>query len=59
MSSCPGSCVGVGILINNNFDFDIKKTCIDPLVRFIILGIKADIKLFTIANSYAPNEDCV
>ena len=56
-SCCSGSSAGVCILLNNNFNFDILKTFLDPSGRFIICDIKTDEKLFTLANIYAPNED--
>ena len=52
------SSAGVCILFNNNFKFDILKTFSDSSGRDIICDIKTDEKLFTLANIYAPNEDC-
>ena len=48
---------GVCILFNNNFDFQIEKVFIDPQGRFIVCDIKANEKILTLGNIYAPNED--
>ena len=49
--------MGVCILFNNNFKFDILKTLSDPSRRYSVCDIKTEEKLFTLANTYAPNED--
>ena len=49
--------VGVCILFNNSFDFQIEKVCIDPQGRFIICDIKTNENCLTLANIHAPNED--
>ena len=56
-SCLSSSSAGVCILFNNNFKFDILKTFLDPSGRYIVCDIKADEKLFTLANIYVPNED--
>ena len=47
----------VGILFNNNFTFQILKTYIEPLGRFLICDIRTNGIYLTIANLYAPNDD--
>ena len=56
-SSHSSNSAGVCILFNNNFNLEIHKVFLDPLGRFIICDIKADQKLLTLANVYAPNVD--
>ena len=48
---------GVGILFNNNFNFQISKYFVDPQGRFIIADIKIQDKTLTLVNIYAPNKD--
>ena len=48
---------GVGILFNNNFDFQIIKQFSDPKGRFIFCDIKTEGKTLTLVNVYAPNQD--
>ena len=48
---------GVCILFQNNFNLQFYRSYIDHSGRFIICDIKADEKLLTLANIYAPNED--
>lgn len=56
--SCfSSSKAGVSILFNNNFDLQIMKTFIDNSGRFILCDLKANGKILTLANIYAPNED--
>ena len=56
-SCCSSNASGVGILFNNNFNLTILKVFSDPLGRFILCDIKAEEKLLTLANLYAPNMD--
>ena len=56
-SCCTSNKAGVGILFNNNFTFQILKTYIDPLGRFLICDIRTNGIYLTIANLYAPNDD--
>jgi len=48
---------GVGILFNNNFQFNILKCFTDPGGRFIIVDIETEEKILTPVNIYAPNND--
>ena len=48
---------GVGILFNNNFQFQISKYLVDPEGRFIIADIEIQDKTLTLVNIYAPNKD--
>ena len=48
---------GVGILFNNNFQFQISKYLVDPEGRFIIADIEIQDKTLTLVNFYAPNKD--
>ena len=48
---------GVCILFNNNFNLQLQRLYTDPAGRFIICDLKANEKLLTLANIYAPNED--
>ena len=54
-NSCSSK--GVGILFNNNFNFEIIKYKADTNGRFIIVDIKIENQLYTIANIYGPNND--
>ena len=56
-SCCSSNKAGVGILFNNNFNFQIHKVFSDPNGRFLICDIVAESKRLTVANIYAPNED--
>ena len=56
-SGNSSSSKGVGILFNNNFDFEIIKYKADLNGRFIIVDIKIENQLYTIANIYGPNND--
>ena len=56
-SCCSSNKAGVGILFNNNFNFQIHKIFSDPSGRFLICDIVAESKHLTVANIYAPNED--
>ena len=56
-SCCSSSKTGVGILFNNNFNFQIHNVFSDPNGRFIRCDIVADSKRLTVANICAPNED--
>jgi len=56
-SCCTSAKGGVAILFNNNFDFQLERTYVDPNGRFIICDITTDKKCVTIATLYAPNED--
>ena len=49
--------MGVGVLFNNNFTFQIMKSYSHPVGRFIIIDIHTENKTLTLANSYAPNND--
>ena len=48
---------GVGILFNNNYNFEIIKYKADVNGRFIIINVKIENQLYTIANIYGPNND--
>ena len=48
---------GVGILFNNNFQFQISKYLVDPEGRFIIADIEIQDKTLTLVNIYAPNKN--
>ena len=48
---------GVGILFNNNFQFNILRSLIDPEGRFIIVDIETKGEILTLLNIYAPNQD--
>ena len=48
---------GVGILFNNNFEFQILKQLSDPQGRFIFCDIKMQEKILTLVNIYMPNLD--
>lgn len=56
-SCCTSNKAGACILFNNNFDLEIMKTRSDPNGRFIICDIKANGKMITLCNLYAPNDD--
>ena len=56
-SCCNSAKGGVAILFNNNFDFQLQRTYVDPNGRFIICDITLDKKCVTIATLYAPNEE--
>ena len=55
-SCCSSNKVGVGILFNNNFNFQIHMVFSDPNGRFIICDIVADRMRLT-SDIYAPNEN--
>ena len=48
---------GVGILFNNNFQFNILKCYTDPEGRFIIVDVETEENILTPVNIYAPNRD--
>ena len=56
-SNFSSQSVGVGILFNSNFDFEILKQYVDPLGRFILVDIKIENKIITLVNVYAQNQD--
>ena len=56
-SCCTSNKAGACILFNNSFDLEIMKTRSDPNGRFIICDIKANGKMITLCNLYAPNDD--
>ena len=56
-STFSSQSVGVGILFNNNTDFEISKQYVDPLRRFILADTKVENKIITLVNVYAPNQD--
>ena len=56
-SSLSNASVGVGILFDNNFTFQILKSYSDPVGRFIIMDIHTENKTLTLANIYTPNND--
>ena len=43
---------GVGILLNNNFEFQILKKLSDPQGRFFFCDIKMQEKILTLVNIY-------
>ena len=49
--------MGVAILFNNTFSFEIRKFFSDPNGRFIICDIETEQKCVTLATLYAPNVD--
>ena len=48
---------GVGILFNNNFQFNVLRSFIDPEGRFIIVDIETKGEVLTLLNIYAANQD--
>ena len=42
---------------SNNFEFQILKQLSDPDGRYIFCDIKAEDKIWTLLNVYAPNQD--
>jgi exonuclease III len=48
---------GVAILLNNNFEFQVKKVVKDPGGNYILILIKMINKEFLICNVYGPNRD--
>ena len=48
---------GVMILINNNFEYKVRRVETDLNGTFIILDIKMQDKRFTLVNLYGPNKD--
>ena len=48
---------GVGILFNNNFQFNILKCYTDPEGRSINADVETEEKILTLVNIYAPNRD--
>ena len=49
---------GVGILFNNNFQFNIlTKYYTDPEGSFIIVDVETEGKILTLVDMYAPNSD--
>ena len=56
-SCCSSKKAGVAILFNNNFNFQIMKTFLDPAARFVICDLKPNGGCLTLANVYSPNED--
>ena len=56
-SWCTSKKVGVAILFNNNFTFQISKTYFDPEGRFIICDLTVNGKQLTLTNIYAPKND--
>ena len=48
---------GVGILFNNNFQFNILKCYTEPEGRFIIVDVETEEKILTLVNIYAPNRE--
>ena len=49
-SCCTSAKGGVAILFNNNFDFQLERTYVDPKGRFIICDITKDKKCVTLAT---------
>ena len=56
-SWCTSKKVGVAILFNNNFTFQISKTYSDPEGRFIICDLTVNGEQLTLTNIYAPKND--
>ena len=48
---------GVGILFNNNFQFNILKCYTDPEGRFIVVDVETEQNILTLVNIYEPNRD--
>ena len=48
---------GVAILLNNNFDFELKKVYKDQGGNFIMVSLKMMDKDFLLVNLYGPNQD--
>ena len=53
-----GNARGVCCLIARDFDWEIEKTAIDNEGRFVIISCRKQEYTTTVANIYAPNEDC-
>ena len=56
-SSYKSNARGVAILINNKFEFKIKKTKRDCMGNFVCLDIQIENKNVTLLNLYGPNKD--
>ena len=56
-SSFSSASVGVCILFNNNFQFEIIRQFSDQEGRYIIIDMKIENKILTLVNIYAPNND--
>ena len=56
-SCCSRASVGVAILFNNNFAFQLERSYSDLKGRFIICDIQTNGRLFTLATIYAHNDD--
>ena len=56
-SWCTSKKVGVAILFNNNFTFQISKTYSDREGRFIICDLTVNGEQLTLTNIYAPKND--
>ena len=56
-SSLSNASVGVSILFNNVFAFQLLKSNSDPNGRFVISDIKTDSKTLTLVNICLPNND--
>ena len=48
---------GLGILFNNNFQFNILKCHTDPEGRFVIADVETGEKILTLVNIYASKRD--
>lgn len=57
LSSLSGNCRGVMILINNNFDCEVKRVLTDTNGNYVIIDMKIQDHSITLASIYGPNED--
>ena len=57
ISEFSSSKAGVGILFNNNFQFNILKCYTDPEGRFIIVDVETEEKIMKLVNIYTPKRD--
>ena len=48
---------GVAILLNSNFEYEIKQTIKDDMGNLLILNLLTSELVFTIVNIYSPNSD--
>jgi exonuclease III len=48
---------GVAILFSNNFEYELIREEVDTEGRFLIIDVKINNKMFTIANIYAPTRN--
>ena len=56
-SSFKSNARGVAILFNNNFEFNVHRSCNDPNGNFLALHIEVSDMNITLINIYGPNKD--